>query len=438
MIQNTATEWFKDIPSHWKVSALKRLLAEPLKYGATESGDQTDPEFPRYIRITDFNNDGNLRDDTFASLPEEIAQDYYLAEGDLLFARSGATAGKTFLFRNFKRRACFAGYLIKASPARHLLKPEYLYYFTKSTEYEAWKNSIFTQATIQNIGGDKYAYLPVCVPSLPEQERIAAYLDKSCAAIDAAVKVKQGQIEALDKLRETTIQQAVTKGLTNQTPLVETGSQVITEIPKGWKLDRLKDISEIRYGLGQPPAELKGGVPMIRATNVDSGKISEKDLLFVDPDELPLDREPYLKEDEIIVVRSGAYTGDSSIIPKKYEGAVAGYDMVVHVTNAEPKFIAYSLLSPHILHGQIKLLTLRAAQPHLNAQELGSIIFALPPTREEQASIAKYLDKRLAEINDVKSIITKQIETLLEYRKSLIHECVTGQRRVTEADLQKV
>lgn len=170
-----SADWLARIPNNWNVSALKRVLSGPLKYGATESGDCDDRSLPRYLRITDFENDGSLRSDTFASLPEEIARDYWVNDGDVLFARSGATVGKTFLFRNYQGRACFAGYLIKASTLRHKLTPEFLYYFTKSPAYEAWKDFIFTQATIQNIGADKYSYLPICLPPLPEQQRIVAY-----------------------------------------------------------------------------------------------------------------------------------------------------------------------------------------------------------------------------------------------------------------------
>ena len=60
-------EWLGEIPKHWNVIALKRILSEPLKYGAAEAGDCDDQSLPRYIRITDFDNNGRLRDDTFAS-----------------------------------------------------------------------------------------------------------------------------------------------------------------------------------------------------------------------------------------------------------------------------------------------------------------------------------------------------------------------------------
>jgi len=433
--KSSGVDWLGEIPRHWNVSALKRVLSEPLKYGATEAGVCVDRSFPRYLRITDFDNDGRLRTDTFASLPEEIARDYYVNEGDVLFARSGATVGKTFLFRDFQGRACFAGYLIKASPARHKLTPEFLYYFTKSPAYEAWKDFIFTRATIQNIGADKYAYLPVCLPPLPEQSRIATYLDASCAAVDAAVAAKRRQLETLDELCSSILLHALTTGLRHKVETRSTGAAVLPQIPASWRFGRLKSVATIRYGLGQPPAELSSGVAMIRATDVDAGTIRTDKLLRVDPKELSPDRNPYLKAGEIIVVRSGAYTGDSAIVPPALEGTVAGYDMVVTVTRALSRFIAYCLLSRYVLEGQLLLLTLRAAQPHLNAEELGSVLLALPPTRTEQEDIADFLDTKLTDVRRIASGIKSQIATLTAYRKSLIHECVTGQRRITEADV---
>jgi type I restriction enzyme S subunit len=138
------------------------------------------------------------------------------------------------------------------------------------------------------------------------------------------------------------------------------------------------------------------------------------------------------------VVRSGAYTADSAIIPPEWNGAIAGYDMVVSVTRASPRFIAYSLLSKYVLDDQLLLMTLRAAQPHLNAGELGSIRIIAPTSIQEQNRICDYLDEKLSELEQIKDNINQQINTLRDYRKSLIHECVTGKRRITAADVQEV
>lgn len=90
-----------EIPEHWSLNSLKWLLSERLKYGANEAAELDDPNLPRYIRITDFSTNSKLKDDTFKSLPLEIAKDYLLNDGDVLFARSGATVGKTFQFKNY-------------------------------------------------------------------------------------------------------------------------------------------------------------------------------------------------------------------------------------------------------------------------------------------------------------------------------------------------
>ncbi len=98
---------------------------------------------PRYIRITDFGDDGKLRNDTFKSLPFKTAKDFFLKDGDILFARSGATVGKTFQFKDYNGIACFAGYLIRARIDEKQMMTDFLYYYTKSGIYENWKSSIF-------------------------------------------------------------------------------------------------------------------------------------------------------------------------------------------------------------------------------------------------------------------------------------------------------
>jgi type I restriction enzyme S subunit len=332
---------------------------------------------------------------------------------------------------------CSTGFNV-VQPLEHRLSPKFGYYALISEGARQ-----YFEATAKGVGypavDDKdFDSFPMPLPPLPEQQRIAAYLDVSCAAIDAAVAAKRRQLETLDSLCSSILLRTVTNGVAEMVETKLTGNEVLPQIPLTWRLARLKSVASIRYGLGQPPAELASGVAMIRATDVDAGTIYAENVLRVDPEALPSDRNPYLKAGEIIVVRSGAYTGDSAIVPRELEGAVAGYDMVVTVTRALPRFVAYCLLSRYVLEGQLLLLTLRAAQPHLNAEELGSILLALPPTREEQVTIVEFLDNKLADVRRIANGIQQQIAMLTTYRKSLIHECVTGQRRIKEADLKHV
>ena len=195
-------------------------------------------------------------------------------------------------------------------------------------------------------------------------------------------------------------------------------------LPVDWETTRLKAIGRIRYGLGQPPRESQTGLPLIRATNVNRGRIVETDLLHIDPDDVPAGRNAFLREKEIIVVRSGAYTADSAIVPSTYAGSVAGYDMVLTVTGADPEFIAAALLSDYLRDDQLVVASTRAAQPHLNAEELGTSVVFLPPP-EEQAAIVRFLDHADEQIQRYIAGKERLIALLEEQRQALVHQAVT-------------
>ena len=207
-MKDSGVEWIGEVPEGWEVRRLKHLLKASLMYGANESAESEDESYPRYIRITDIDEDGKLRPDTFRSLPPAKAEPYLLKKGDLLFARSGATAGKTYLF-NENIKACFAGYLIKASLKETLL-PEYLNYYTKSGIYANWKKSIFIQATIPNIGAEKYANLQITLPSIKEQEDIVKHLDVETGKINQVVRNCEKQISLLQERKQIIINEVVT------------------------------------------------------------------------------------------------------------------------------------------------------------------------------------------------------------------------------------
>lgn len=198
------------IPAHWDAKRLKYVLAKPLQYGANEAGDDFEEGHPRYIRITDITEDNLLKEDGKQSLSWKLARQYLLEDGDVLFARSGATVGKTFFYTDDVGPAAFAGYLIKAQTDKKKMLPRFLFYLTLGVGYENWKNSIFTQATIQNIGADKYSQLPVTVPPITEQEAILEYLDHECKKIDSTLFIKSEQLSAIQKYKSFLIYEYVT------------------------------------------------------------------------------------------------------------------------------------------------------------------------------------------------------------------------------------
>lgn len=208
-LRPSGIDWLGDIPSHWDVWPLKYLVSKPLMYGANESPeDDVNPNNPRYIRITDISENGTLRDETYRTLSKNKAQPYLLKIGDILFARSGATVGKTYRFAE-EYACCFAGYLIKASLGQ-LVCSKFFQYYTNSICYQNWKNFIFDKSTIQNISAEKYNLLSVPVPSLDEQQAIADFLDEKTVKIDALIDALEKQLGELAEYKKSIISEAVT------------------------------------------------------------------------------------------------------------------------------------------------------------------------------------------------------------------------------------
>lgn len=208
-MQDSGVEYIGKIPSHWKFSKFKYLLTSPLKYGANESGVVYDDSKPRYIRITDILEGNKLINSNRQSLDEDKAKEYILKDGDLLFARSGATAGKTYMVNKNTPRSAFAGYLIKADVG-DVDVSNYVYYYTLSKSYEEWKNSVVIQATIQNIGAEKYGDMFLPIPPKNEQIDIVEYLNKKVESIDLILEDKKLLLSEFESYKKALIYEYVT------------------------------------------------------------------------------------------------------------------------------------------------------------------------------------------------------------------------------------
>lgn len=212
-LKDSGVEWIGEIPEDWEVKKLKYILNEKLKYGANESGIAYDVKLPRYVRITDFGNDGKLSETNKLSLSWNNGGDYLLKDGDILFARSGATVGKTYQFKksmSIENEYCFAGYLIKAEANEEVILSDFLYLFTNSELFNKWKDSIFIKATIENIGADKYSQLFVIIPPVNEQKEILLRYSDDNKKIEKAIGLKQQEIDKLKEYKSSLINGVVT------------------------------------------------------------------------------------------------------------------------------------------------------------------------------------------------------------------------------------
>jgi type I restriction enzyme S subunit len=328
---------------------------------------------------------------------------------------------------------CDKLYRLTAKPG--VVEPRFLTWFLASTTARSQlePEATGTSGSMQNI--TQGTVRDLWMPMLPysRQVAVADFLDCETARLDALVAEKERLLRLLAEKRRALITRAVTCGLDSRTPLRNPGLPWLGEIPAHWELARLKHFAAIYYGLSQPPDYVPSGVPFLRATNVKRGELTKDGLVFVDELDLPDSRVVRLCAGDIIVVRSGAYTGDSAIVTEEWGGAVAGYDMVTRVLRrAVPEFVSYALLCQYVLEAQIDPLRLRTAQPHLNAEELGDISFALPPL-EEQRAIVVHISTETAKLDALRAATERTIALLKERRAALIAAAVTGRMTIHDS-----
>lgn len=194
----------------WREIRLKHLLQAPLSYGANEAAGHERRDWPRYIRTTDITEDGGLREHTFASLPPDAARRHLLKNGDLLFVRSGATAGKSFLYESRFGPAAHAGYLIRARVNQELILPRLIWYFSRTPTYWQQISEGTIQATIQNVNAEKYGNLVVPYVEPSRQASTLCELDSLVQRHSEVRQRAQGLLALLSERRQTLITAAVT------------------------------------------------------------------------------------------------------------------------------------------------------------------------------------------------------------------------------------
>ena len=172
---------------------LKDLSITKLEYGSGAAACDYDGNV-RYVRITDINDDGALNNDIVS--PTQYDEKYILHDGDILFARTGATVGKTFLYKNTYGKCLYAGFLIRVVPNPKIVLPDYIYYFTKSPRYLAFVEKNMKVVAQPNINAKQYGDLEINLPTLQEQEVIIHKLSQ----IDTLIYLRKQQLAKLDEL----------------------------------------------------------------------------------------------------------------------------------------------------------------------------------------------------------------------------------------------
>ena len=180
-------------PKQWEVKKLGEVGENGLTYGSGASAVDFDGKV-RYVRITDIREDGTLNDNIMS--PNSIEDKYLLNEGDLLFARSGATVGKTYLHVKNDMDYIYAGYLIRLIPNKEIVNPLYLFHITKTQYYLEFIKSTQRAVAQPNINAKQYGDFSIPLPPLSLQQSFAAKIE----AIEAQKQAVQQSIREVEAL----------------------------------------------------------------------------------------------------------------------------------------------------------------------------------------------------------------------------------------------
>lgn len=159
---------------------LKDLLVSKPQYGAGEPGIERKSQLePRYIRITDIDDNGLVSDDDLGATANIVEDKYILNKDDILIARSGATVGKAYIHKPTPYDCFFAGYLIRFVVNRNKALPDYVFSYTLLNAYKEWVNAIQRPSGQPNINSEEYQSLEIPLPDILKQQEIVDFINSA-------------------------------------------------------------------------------------------------------------------------------------------------------------------------------------------------------------------------------------------------------------------
>lgn len=322
------------------------------------------------------------------------------------------------------------------APKNNMVNQYYNYLFKTelfADEFYKWGNGIVDDLWSTKWSSMKNIMVPF--PPLKEQRMIADYLDIKCTQIDTIVAKEQSVIEKLQEYKRAIITNAVVKGLDLTVEMADSGIEWIDSIPNHWKINRLIFSAYIRARLGwkglKADEYTSEGHPFLSAVNIQNDKLVWEDLNFINDNRYDESPEIKLELGDLLLVKDGAGIGKCAIVDQlPYGTATTNSSLGVITPYSElNSMYLYYFFESAIFQNYISRIKNGMGVPHLTQGNLKNIMVIIPPYCEQEAIVA-YLDDKCSNLDSI--ILKKQtlIDKLIEYKKSLIYEVVTGKKEV--------
>ena len=454
------------MPSGWKLESLGKL-SSAIQYGYTAKA-QPEPVGPRLLRITDIQNDAVKWDAVpFCKIKKEEKQKYLLASNDILFARTGATVGKSYLIRDPVPDSVFASYLIRVRLTGEVA-PKYIAYFFKSIDY--WRQITERQAGIgqPNVNGTKLAQIEIPVAPTHQQQLIVAEIEKQFSRLDEAAanlkRIKANLKHYKAAVLKAAVEGKLTEDWRKQHPDVEPASKLLERIlaerrakwrgrgkykeptypetlnlpflPQDWgwaSPEQLSSAEAYSFAIGPFGSNLKvsdytdTGVPLIFVRNIRSLNFGDKGRVFVSETKAAELKAHKVSGGDVLVTKMGAPPGDVCLYPECAPEAIITADCIklrLSQLIPEKRFIVHALNS-EVVKMQILAITKGVAQMKVSLARFGGIGIPLPPCAE-QDQITSEVERRLSIIDELEAAVEGNLIRADRLRQSILSQAFSG------------
>lgn len=313
-------------------------LTKSFQYGLNASAKKYDG-VNKYLRITDIDDESRrmlTNNLTSPSINLHNSESFILQEGDILFARTGASVGKSYIYNPRDGKVYYAGYLIRAR-----IKPEFNYKFvfynTLTTNYFNFIKLTSQRSGQPGVNANEYANYEFYIPSLKEQNKIGCFLKK----IDEMIQLQQSKVNKIKDLKSAYLSEMFPKEGEKYPKKRFEG------FTKPWKLTKFNEIADIERGLTYHPSDIveKGGVRVLRSSNIDEDTfITKDDDVFVNENAINIEFSQ--KQNILITSANGSphLVGKHAILEQLETPSVHGGFMLLART-ASPYFLNASMSS---------------------------------------------------------------------------------------------
>lgn len=373
--------------SLWQKKLLGKI-AESIDYGVTASATEQ-PVGPQFLRITDIQDGAvNWKKVPWCECNERSASEARLKSGDIVFARTGATTGKSFLIRECPSNAVFASYLIRVRFGE-LIEPRFVSHFFQTPIYWSQITSKSRGVAQPGVNATTLKTLEIPLPPLPEQKRIAEVLDK-------ADELRAKRRAALDKLDTLT-----------QSIFMEMFGDPVTN-PKEFPVLKMGEVCDVRDGTHDSPKYVsEGGYPLVTSKNLTNGIVDLSDVNYIsETDYIQINRRSKVDCGDIIMPMIGTI-GSPVIIEKEPFFAIKNVALIKFTGSSPLVEIIHHLLSCHYFDYFIGKKNRGGTQKFVSLGDLRSFPLPLPPL-----PLQREFANRITVVEELKSSHRASLEKL--------------------------